>query len=439
MIRDHEFNGAWWGERVGIVEDPAFFAQTGSRRSARRSRPTRGWSSDARLDTAPDPWQLAASGFAQVDTQLRFRIALEPARPAARSRQRPCPCDSPSDALRPAPRGPADLPHERFRHLPGATREIGHAALRPLGRERCCRALSGVVRRGGRAPASPQGWFLAEPEGGTCIWRWRCCAADAAISGLDLYAAALGAFGARGVRLGEARFSIENRCRAQHLCRGSAPIFRGADRLLDLEGADDHARRSLSTAPRSSATSARYMAEARRARPRSPATGDSRRSVITCWRSSSDVAGGVADDFLHACAGDGGVALRNRAGDEVIVPFHLRDHGEGVPVTRRAPVFVDVRADTFNLDERLLEARSRRGQRRSSRYTMQASAVRWTRFSRSPAARVAVVEDNAHGLFGTYRGKYLGTFGALATRSSTRRRISSAARVARSSLDRASG
>jgi dTDP-4-amino-4,6-dideoxygalactose transaminase len=30
---------------------------------------------------------------------------------------------------------------------------------------------------------------------------------------------------------------------------------------------------------------------------------------------------------------------------------------------------------------------------------------------------IAVVEDNAHGLFGKYRGKYLGTFGCLATQS----------------------
>jgi dTDP-4-amino-4,6-dideoxygalactose transaminase len=30
---------------------------------------------------------------------------------------------------------------------------------------------------------------------------------------------------------------------------------------------------------------------------------------------------------------------------------------------------------------------------------------------------VAIVEDNAHGLFGTYRGKFLGTFGRLATQS----------------------
>jgi dTDP-4-amino-4,6-dideoxygalactose transaminase len=31
--------------------------------------------------------------------------------------------------------------------------------------------------------------------------------------------------------------------------------------------------------------------------------------------------------------------------------------------------------------------------------------------------KIVVVEDNAHGLFATYRGKYLGTFGALATQS----------------------
>ena len=30
---------------------------------------------------------------------------------------------------------------------------------------------------------------------------------------------------------------------------------------------------------------------------------------------------------------------------------------------------------------------------------------------------LAVVEDNAHGLFGRYRGRPLGTFGALATQS----------------------
>ena len=31
--------------------------------------------------------------------------------------------------------------------------------------------------------------------------------------------------------------------------------------------------------------------------------------------------------------------------------------------------------------------------------------------------KIPVVEDNAHGLFGKYKGKYLGTFGALSTLS----------------------
>ncbi len=30
---------------------------------------------------------------------------------------------------------------------------------------------------------------------------------------------------------------------------------------------------------------------------------------------------------------------------------------------------------------------------------------------------IPIVEDNAHGLFGKYKGKYLGTFGAFATQS----------------------
>ena len=45
-----------------------------------------------------------------------------------------------------------------------------------------------------------------------------------------------------------------------------------------------------------------------------------------------------------------------------------------------------------------------------------------------------VVEDNAHGLFGRYRGRLLGTFGELATRRAfTRRRTSRAARAVRCS------
>ena len=44
--------------------------------------------------------------------------------------------------------------------------------------------------------------------------------------------------------------------------------------------------------------------------------------------------------------------------------------------------------------------------------------VRWMRFCGSPAKHgIAVVEDNAHGLYARYRGRYLGTFGRLAAQS----------------------
>ena len=43
---------------------------------------------------------------------------------------------------------------------------------------------------------------------------------------------------------------------------------------------------------------------------------------------------------------------------------------------------------------------------------------------------IAVVEDNAHGLFGRYKGRWLGTFGRMATQSFSRRKISPAGRGA---------
>jgi dTDP-4-amino-4,6-dideoxygalactose transaminase len=81
-------------------------------------------------------------------------------------------------------------------------------------------------------------------------------------------------------------------------------------------------------------------------------------------------------------------------------------------------VFVDVRSDTLNLDERQIE------QHITSR-TRMIVPVHYAGVGcemdaiGAIAARhgLTVVEDNAHGLFGKYRGRPLGTFGALATQS----------------------
>jgi dTDP-4-amino-4,6-dideoxygalactose transaminase len=82
------------------------------------------------------------------------------------------------------------------------------------------------------------------------------------------------------------------------------------------------------------------------------------------------------------------------------------------------PVFIDIRPDTLNMDEAQLE-------RLITPHTKAIVPVHYAGVGCEMDAimeiaerhGVAVVEDNAHGLFGRYKGKYLGTFGCLATQS----------------------
>jgi dTDP-4-amino-4,6-dideoxygalactose transaminase len=111
--------------------------------------------------------------------------------------------------------------------------------------------------------------------------------------------------------------------------------------------------------------------------------------------------------------------LEIRPGDEVVVPAFTFVSTVNAFVLRGAsPVFVDIRPDTLNLDEELLEAA----------ITPKTKAIvpvhyagvgcemdRILEIARRHA--VQVVEDNAHGLFAKYKGRRLGTFGALATQS----------------------
>lgn len=106
-------------------------------------------------------------------------------------------------------------------------------------------------------------------------------------------------------------------------------------------------------------------------------------------------------------------------GDEVIIPdFTFVSTVNAFAMRGAKPVFLDVRPDTLNLDESKLEAA----------ITPRTKAVVPVHYAgvgcemdRILAVAyqhgLAVVEDNAHGLFGKYKGKYLGTFGALAAQS----------------------
>ena len=106
-------------------------------------------------------------------------------------------------------------------------------------------------------------------------------------------------------------------------------------------------------------------------------------------------------------------------GDEVIVPSFTFVSTINAFVIRGAhPVFIDIRPDTLNLDEGQLERH----------ITPRTRAILPVHYAGvgcemdvilEVAHRygIPVVEDNAHGLFGKYKGQYLGTFGCLATQS----------------------
>jgi dTDP-4-amino-4,6-dideoxygalactose transaminase len=108
-----------------------------------------------------------------------------------------------------------------------------------------------------------------------------------------------------------------------------------------------------------------------------------------------------------------------RPGDEVILPSFTFVSTVNAFVLRGAkPVFSDIRPDTLNLDESRLE----------DLVTMRTKLIVPVHYAGvgcemdvileiARRAGASVVEDNAHGLFGQWRGKALGTFGALATQS----------------------
>jgi dTDP-4-amino-4,6-dideoxygalactose transaminase len=111
--------------------------------------------------------------------------------------------------------------------------------------------------------------------------------------------------------------------------------------------------------------------------------------------------------------------LELKEGDEVILPSFTFVSTVNAFVLRNAqPIFADVRPDTLNLDESKLEAL----------ITPKTRAIVVVHYAGvgcemdaimeiANRHNIPVIEDNAHGLFGKYKGKQLGTFGVMATQS----------------------
>lgn len=107
-------------------------------------------------------------------------------------------------------------------------------------------------------------------------------------------------------------------------------------------------------------------------------------------------------------------------GDEIIVPSFTFVSTVNAFIIRGArPVFIDIRPDTLNLDETQLERliTPRTKAILPVHYAGVACEMDSIREIAARNGRIPIIEDNAHGLFGKYKGQYLGTFGCMATQS----------------------
>jgi dTDP-4-amino-4,6-dideoxygalactose transaminase len=113
------------------------------------------------------------------------------------------------------------------------------------------------------------------------------------------------------------------------------------------------------------------------------------------------------------------ILLDVRPGDEFILPsFTFVSTANAFVIRGAKPVFVDIRDDTLNMDENKLEGL----------ITKKTKAIIPVHYGGvgcemdmiceiTSKYNIPVVEDNAHGFLGKYRGKYLGSFGSLSALS----------------------
>jgi dTDP-4-amino-4,6-dideoxygalactose transaminase len=118
---------------------------------------------------------------------------------------------------------------------------------------------------------------------------------------------------------------------------------------------------------------------------------------------------------LEMCA----LLLQVKPGDEVILPsFTFVSTANAFALHGAKPVFADVRPDTLNMDETQLE--SLITERTKAIVPVHYAGVACemdTILDIGKRHNIPVVEDNAHGLFAKYKGRYLGTLGVLGTQS----------------------
>jgi dTDP-4-amino-4,6-dideoxygalactose transaminase len=124
--------------------------------------------------------------------------------------------------------------------------------------------------------------------------------------------------------------------------------------------------------------------------------------------------------LTHSCSGAlemAAILARIEPGDEVIMPsFTFVTTANAFVLRGAVPVFVDIRPDTLNMDERLVEDAIT--ERTRAIVPVHYAGVACEMDAIVAIARrhdLLIIEDAAHGLLSTYRGRPLGSIGDMAT------------------------
>ena len=113
------------------------------------------------------------------------------------------------------------------------------------------------------------------------------------------------------------------------------------------------------------------------------------------------------------------ILLNIKPGDEIILPsYTFVSTANAFVLSGAKPVFIDIKRDTLNIDENLIEPLI-------TEKTKAIIPVHYAGVSCEMDAileianenNLLVIEDNAHGLFGKYKNKFLGTLGTFSTQS----------------------
>jgi dTDP-4-amino-4,6-dideoxygalactose transaminase len=120
--------------------------------------------------------------------------------------------------------------------------------------------------------------------------------------------------------------------------------------------------------------------------------------------------------LTHSCTGAlemAALLLNINSGDEVIMPSYTFVSTANAFVLRGGvPVFIDIRSDTLNINESLIESKiTKKTKAIVPVHYAGVSCEMDTIISIAKENKIAVIEDAAQGIMSTYKGKALGSFG----------------------------